>query len=80
MSAGAASDPAITTPHESALGGSDATIIIAPKRARISFRSSFVLVCHRCHRERDATTHKSPTAVVKSPSLACQGRPVHENA
>ena len=47
LPAGAASDPAITTPHESALGGPDTRIINPPKRARISFRSRFVLVCRR---------------------------------
>src|SRR5664279_6095128 len=47
--AGAASDPTFITPHESALGGSDAAIINPPRRARISFRSSFVWVCRRGH-------------------------------
>ena len=47
LPAGAASDPAITTPHESALGGSDTRIINPPKRARISLRSSFVLLWRR---------------------------------
>src|ERR1019366_543132 len=71
LPAGAASDPTCMTPHESALGGSDAAIINAPERARISFRSSFVLVCRRCHRERDAGARKPPTAVGKSRCLAC---------
>ena len=47
--AGAASDPTFITPHESALGGSDAAIINPPQRARISFLSSFVWVCRRGH-------------------------------
>src|SRR5450759_3853536 len=47
LPAGAASDPTCMTPHDSALGGSDAVIINAPERARISFRSNFVLVCRR---------------------------------
>jgi hypothetical protein len=59
--AGAASDPTCMTPHDSALGGPNARIINAPERARISFRSSFVLVCRRCHRERDAACRCRPT-------------------
>ena len=59
--AGAASDPTCMTPHDSALGGPNAAMIIPPRRARISFRSSFVLVYRRCHRERDAACRWRPS-------------------
>jgi hypothetical protein len=59
--AGAASDPTCMTPHDSALGGPNAAMINPPRRARISFRSSFVLVYRRCHRERDAACRWRPS-------------------
>jgi hypothetical protein len=61
LPAGAASDSTCMTPHDSALGGPNAAIINPPRRARISFRSSFVLVCRRCHRERDAACRCRPS-------------------
>ena len=44
LPAGAASDPTFITPHESALGGSDAAIINPPQRARISSHDIVIIV------------------------------------
>ena len=52
--AGATSDPANMTPHESALAGSDMTNINAPEGAGIRFRSSSAWLCRRGHSERAA--------------------------
>ena len=59
--AGAASDPTCMTPHDSALGGPNAAMINPPRRARISFRPSFVLVYRRRHRGRDAACRWRPS-------------------
>jgi len=59
--AGAASDPTCMTPHDSALGGPNAAMINPPRRARISFRSIFVLVYRRRHRGRDAACRWRPS-------------------
>src|SRR5664279_6554811 len=44
LPAGAASDPTFITLHESALGGSDASIINPPQRARISSHDIVIIV------------------------------------
>ncbi len=48
--AGAASDPTSMTPHDSALGGPDATIVIARRRAGISSHAIVIIVLTTSHR------------------------------